>query len=212
MLPQTDVAAVLSLCGLETFLVLPHADRTAFLSYYCYLVIGTLIDRSATIHWIFVMKITILLSIAAFVVTVTFWLLMTAYFRRSLLLTGDQGPLHGKEVLGKPLLFSTKLSHSRMFPERYNYTYNYFLVGVPVGLCGQVGSVLSIDTARPELAGSSKQKRPSTKCWFKIDQRYYLEPGNSPLGLEGKLHKYLRAQVSCSLIHVANAAEFNVWE
>ncbi|KAJ5760002.1 hypothetical protein N7520_007158 [Penicillium odoratum] len=78
-----------------------------------------------------------------------------------------------------------------MFPEKYNYWYSYFLVGIPVGLAGNIGTVLSIDMNRPALDGS-KQKRGSNWCWFTIDQERYLEPGNSPDGLEGKLHSWLK--------------------
>ncbi|PKY00357.1 hypothetical protein P168DRAFT_244318 [Aspergillus campestris IBT 28561] len=140
-----------------------------------------------------VIPITIAVGLTTIIGTALFWLLQTAFFRRKWLPASDLGALQGNEWLGKPLLFPTKLSHSRMFPERYNYTYNYFLVGVPIGLRGRVGSVLSIDMAQPAPDDANKPTQ-STKCWFKIDQRYYLEPGNHPQGLEGKLHRYLRSR------------------
>ncbi|KAJ5745897.1 hypothetical protein N7520_011079 [Penicillium odoratum] len=119
------------------------------------------------------------------------WLFQAAFFRRRLILNGKLSALEkDKDFIGRPLLFPTKLSHSRMFPERYNYTYDYFLVGIPVSLRGRVGSVLSIDTAQPAPDDPNRSTR-STKCWFKIDQRHYLEPGNSESGLQGKLHRHL---------------------
>lgn len=194
MLPQVDITAVTSLCVILTFILLPRADRNAGLKWYSYLAIATLVNQSPQTQWTVVVPITITVGITTIIGTALFWLLQTAFFRRKWLPASDPGALQRNEWLGKPLLFPTKLSHSRMFPERYNYTYNYFLVGVPIGLRGRVGSVLSIDTAQPAPDDANKPTQ-STKCWFKIDQRYYLEPGNHPQGLEGKLHRYLRSRV-----------------
>ncbi|PLN78664.1 hypothetical protein BDW42DRAFT_187212 [Aspergillus taichungensis] len=140
-----------------------------------------------------VVPITILVSVVTVLGTGVFWLLQAAFFRRKWIWSPECSPdSQDKEWLGKPLLFPTKLSHSRMFPERYNYTYDYFLVGIPVGLRGRVGSVLSIDMAQPSPEDANKPTQ-STKCWFKIDQRNYLEPGNHPGGLEGKIHRFLQS-------------------
>ena len=196
MLPQADVAAVSGLCGILSAVLLPRANRTAGLKWYCYLVIAALVHISHQTCWMVVVPITILVSVVTVFATAIFWLLQAAFFRRKWIWFPECNPdsLQDKQWLGKPLLFPTKISHSRMFPERYNYTYNYFLVGVPVGLRGRVGSVLSIDMAQPSPDDANKPTR-STKCWFKIDQRNYLEPGNHPGGLEGKLHRYLQSQV-----------------
>ncbi|KAL4755721.1 uncharacterized protein BDW70DRAFT_165180 [Aspergillus foveolatus] len=96
-----------------------------------------------------------------------------------------------RDFLGKVLLFPTRLDHSRFIPKKIDFQYDYFLVGVPVGLRGNLGSVLSIDTdGVPEEENCGLLKR----CWFNVDQKYYLEPGLHPQGLEGKLHALLRSK------------------
>ncbi|KAJ5742386.1 uncharacterized protein N7511_011405 [Penicillium nucicola] len=152
---------------------------------------ATLIYQFFQTRWVIVLPTTVLLLVGAVTTIGLTWLLQAAFFQRKLLLDERLSALNeDKEFIGKPLLFPTKLSHSRMFPERYNYTYDYFLVGIPVSLRGRVGSILSIDTAQPAPDDPNKSTR-STKCWFKVDQRHYLEPGNSTLGLQGKLKRHL---------------------
>ncbi|KAL2002562.1 hypothetical protein VTN02DRAFT_6511 [Thermoascus thermophilus] len=126
------------------------------------------------------------------------WLLMVTCFRRKLYLQSEHGPEQSRIFLGKPLLFPTRLSHMRMARERYSYWHSYFNVGIPVGLRGRVGTVLSIDMDRTDAYGSGKGasclpvRRPFM-CWFNIDPAYYLDRGNNHLGLEGKLHVFLQS-------------------
>lgn len=96
-----------------------------------------------------------------------------------------------KKFIGQPLLFPARLSHARRFPEteRYNYWYDYFMVGVPVGLRGRIGNLLSIDNY-PAWEGQRE------KCWFTIDPTYYLDRGSGDRSLEEKLHGFLKNQVS----------------
>ncbi|KAJ6071175.1 hypothetical protein N7499_009189 [Penicillium canescens] len=114
------------------------------------------------------------------------WLLLAAYTRRKLtLLSSDEG----KEFLGEPLLFPSRLSHARRFPEseRYNYWYDYFMVGIPVGLQGRIGILLSIDNL-PAHEGFRE------KCWFTIDPKYYLDRGSGDRSLREKLDMFLKSQ------------------
>ncbi|KAL4915994.1 hypothetical protein BDW62DRAFT_218974 [Aspergillus aurantiobrunneus] len=95
---------------------------------------------------------------------------------------------HGKtDFVGKPLLFPARLSHARRFPqtERYNYWYDYFMIGIPVGPRCRIGSLISIDN-RPDC------ERPWEKCWFTIDPAYYLDPGSGVRSLEEQLHIFLQ--------------------
>lgn len=121
------------------------------------------------------------------------WLILAAYTRRRLTLLEADGE---KEFLGEPLLFPARLSHARRVPEieRYNYWYDYFVVGIPVGLRGRIGSLLSIDNL-PAHEGYRE------KCWFTIDPRYYLDRGSGDRCLREKLDLFLQSQVrSISLI------------
>ncbi|XRM42856.1 hypothetical protein ABZX51_006068 [Aspergillus tubingensis] len=90
------------------------------------------------------------------------------------------------DFLGRPLLFPAKLSHARRFPatERYNYWYDYFMIGIPVGFRGRIGNLISIDN-------QPTSESILEKCWFTIDPAYYLEPGSGDRTLEEKLHIFL---------------------
>ncbi|RAL03493.1 uncharacterized protein BO80DRAFT_488490 [Aspergillus ibericus CBS 121593] len=114
-----------------------------------------------------------------------FRLIWSTYFFRKLHLHSS---CTKREFLGKPFLFPAKLSHARRFPvtERYNYWYDYFMIGIPVGLRGRVGNLLSIDNI-------PSKERWWQKCWFTIDAAYYLDPGSGERSLEEKLHVFLRS-------------------
>ncbi|GLB09842.1 hypothetical protein AtubIFM57258_005771 [Aspergillus tubingensis] len=90
------------------------------------------------------------------------------------------------DFLGRPLMFPAKLSHARRFPaiERYNYWYDYFMIGIPVGFRGRIGNLISIDN-------QPTSESILEKCWFTIDPAYYLEPGSGDRTLEEKLHIFL---------------------
>lgn len=201
-LAKADVAALSSLFCIANSL-LSQPDRSSILHYVYFFTISMVIQIVPRVNWMNVLIVLIPLSISMLVGTGIFWLLTTVYLRRKLyLLPNQRGFEERREFLGKPFLFPTRLSHTRMFPEKYNYWYSYFLVGVPVGLGGSVGTVLSIDTNRPEPDGS-KPKRRSNWCWFEIDQEHYLDPGNSPDGLEGKLHSWLKSRVCHSAMRAS---------
>ncbi|OOF96457.1 hypothetical protein ASPCADRAFT_14255, partial [Aspergillus carbonarius ITEM 5010] len=113
-------------------------------------------------------------------------LIWSAYVFRNLRLHNG---CHKREFIGKPFLFPAKLSHARRFPvaERYNYWYDYFMIGIPVGLRGRVGNLISIDNTPSE-------ERWWERCWFTIDAGYYLDPGSGDRSLEEKLHFFLRSE------------------
>ncbi|PYI05175.1 hypothetical protein BO78DRAFT_318581 [Aspergillus sclerotiicarbonarius CBS 121057] len=112
-------------------------------------------------------------------------LIWSTYFFRKIVLHSSCST---RDFIGKPFLFPAKLSHARRFPvtERYNYWYDYFMIGIPVGLRGRVGNLLSIDNI-------PSKERWWQKCWFTIDAGYYLDPGSGERSLEEKLHVFLRS-------------------
>lgn len=116
-----------------------------------------------------------------------FALAIAAYRKQDLILLH---PTSSESFIGKPLLFPAKLSHARLRPmtEKYNYWYDYFLVGIPVGLRGRIGNLVSIDN-------EPTNERPWEKCWFTIDPAYYLDRGSGSRSLLEKLHIFLQSLV-----------------
>ncbi|KAL5362898.1 hypothetical protein BJX96DRAFT_167030 [Aspergillus floccosus] len=129
------------------------------------------------------------LFIASVVISIVFLLskliIAACLWRRLIVLHSDVR----SDFVGKPLLFPARLSHARRFPqiERYNYWYDYFMVGVPVGLRGRIGNLLSIDNL-------PAQEHSREKCWFTIDPAYYLDPGSGDRSLQEKLYLFLRSR------------------
>ena len=82
----------------------------------------------------------------------------------------------------KPLIFPARTTHTRLFPKHHSFSYSYLLVGVPVGLGGNIGgSFLSVDAVR------------ASKGWFNIQNKDYLHRGCRD-SLKQKLDQYLKLQ------------------
>ncbi|CAD6500870.1 BgTH12-06575 [Blumeria graminis f. sp. triticale] len=91
------------------------------------------------------------------------------------------------ECAFKPLFFPCRTTHRRMFPVKHSFAYSYLLTGIPVGLRGSVGGLLSVD----EVPQSSWWSRHS---WYVVSGDDYLARGHHPDGLQGKLRDYLESQ------------------
>ncbi|KLU86473.1 hypothetical protein MAPG_05485 [Magnaporthiopsis poae ATCC 64411] len=95
---------------------------------------------------------------------------------------------------GKPLLFPSRTTHSRIFPKKHSFSYSYLVVGIPVGWSGTWGGLISADLPSPP--GWLSWLWPGwavTKGWYNVDAADYLERGNGHLGLRGKLDAYLES-------------------
>jgi hypothetical protein len=126
---------------------------------------------------------------------------MVAYVRRKLILFCQDNSNQEKCLLGRPLFFPSQLTHARMFPERYHYGIDYFLVGIPVGLRGRVGALMTID------CDESDQQSPATSfqtfakklfrkfVWFSMDTSQYLHRGDGHMSLTQKLEIFLKERV-----------------
>jgi hypothetical protein len=142
-----------------------------------------------------------LLAVAGIVFT---WALSVAYVRRRLVLWCQDDPEQEKCLLGKPLFFPSQLTHARMFPERYHYGIDYFLVGIPVGLRGRVGELMSIDSdgscpqAQTGAFQSSAKNLFRKFFWFSIDSSQYLHRGDGHMSLTQKLELFLKERVRSS--------------
>lgn len=105
---------------------------------------------------------------------------------RSLLATSSTAKWKGH---GRVLLFPSKTTHSRFFPNKHSFVYSYLVVGIPVGWEGVSGGMVSLFSS--EQPWFSRLRRG----WFHIDPADYLHRGDRHLGLRGKLDAYLRTQV-----------------
>ncbi|EME46331.1 hypothetical protein DOTSEDRAFT_70354 [Dothistroma septosporum NZE10] len=85
-----------------------------------------------------------------------------------------------EEALLPPLLITSRTTHSRLFPEKHAFSYSYLFVGIPVGLEGSVGGLLSVDSPKP--------------AWFDVRSKDYLARGQDQLGLGERLKRYLHTQ------------------
>lgn len=105
--------------------------------------------------------------------------------------------------LGRVLLFPSRTTHSRMFPERHSFSYSYLVVGIPVGWEGVAGGMVSSGVERStSLFSWLSLKSKFRKGWYDVDAADYLERGNRELGLRGKLDAYLKSQVCTANIDI----------
>lgn len=102
---------------------------------------------------------------------------------------GDETPLTGHPL--KPLVFPCRTSHTRLFPKKHSFSYSYLFVGVPVDSEGSTNGIISADSKSSPLFDSKRER-----AWFSVESADYLNRGDSPSGLHGKLDDYLRSQVS----------------
>ena len=104
----------------------------------------------------------------------------------------DKAPkdLHFSHTLLKPLVFPCRTSHTRMFPRKHSFSYSYLFVGIPIGWQGSSGAFLS--------AGGEcfpKGIWSTHKSWLSVEAADYLNRGDHPFGLQGKLVDYLKSHV-----------------
>jgi hypothetical protein len=161
-----------------------------------------LVDILHHIGWSNTVKFVLPLVFLSVVSSLLAWVFMIANIWRKLFLWSDEDPEDEKTLLGKPLFFPARLTHARFFPEKYNYWINYFLVGIPVGLRGRVGAVISIDTDKSDhhpsamnYFYSSMTKLFQSLVWFRIDTDWYLHRGDGHLTLTEKLDIFLEEKV-----------------
>lgn len=120
---------------------------------------------------------------------------------RSLLATSSTAKWKGH---GRVLLFPSKTTHSRFFPNKHSFVYSYLVVGIPVGWEGVSGGMVSLFSS--EQPWVSRLRRG----WFHIDPADYLHRGDRHLGLRGKLDAYLRTQVGSPDDDPRHLAEFQL--
>ncbi|KAJ5923281.1 hypothetical protein N7454_008526 [Penicillium verhagenii] len=153
------------------------------------------VEVSQRFGWIKTLGLLFPISFGSIGIILLAWVSTVACFQRNLILQSQENPEIEKTLLGRPLLFPSRLTHSRMFPEKYTYWINYFLVGIPVGLRGRVGTVLSIDSDGSQQSSSAIISWVFQKLlWFRVDTNLYLHGGEGHLGLAKKLENFLKEQ------------------
>ena len=93
--------------------------------------------------------------------------------------------VESQDIFIRPYLIPARTAHTRLFPKKHSFSYSYLLVGIPVGLQGNVNGIISADVFRSGLP----------KAWYDVDPADYLERGSGHLGLRRKLDNYLESQV-----------------
>jgi hypothetical protein len=160
-----------------------------------------LVDFLNTVGWLKSMGVLIPMSFLVLATFILIWALMVAYIRRNLIVWCQDDLNQERSLLGRPLFFPSQLTHARMFPERYHYGIDYFLVGIPVGLHGRVGALMAIDSdgSDPQAQATSFQicaQRLFRKfIWFGIDTSHYLHRGDGHMSLTRKLELFLKERV-----------------
>lgn len=107
------------------------------------------------------------------------------------------------ELPVKPMLFPCETAHQRLFPKKHAFAYSYLLVGIPVGWRGSVGGMISSDVeTKPESRISRLLSLKNRAAWYTVNSDDYLERGHVEGGLEMKLRRYLKSQVSWPSRHL----------
>lgn len=98
---------------------------------------------------------------------------------------------------GKPLLIPCQTTHTRFFPKKHSFAYSYLQAGIPIGWKGSLNPMLS------------EKLEASPGSWYTVDAADYLDRGSGWLGLDGKLRRYLKSQVSFNVKSTScTAAEY----
>ncbi|KAJ5682800.1 hypothetical protein N7462_005965 [Penicillium macrosclerotiorum] len=158
-----------------------------------FIVASIIVDIFLHFHWLqFIQIISVLLFVGVPAIILA-WIALITCVQRNLILWSENGMDTQDTLLGRPLLFPSQLTHARMFPERYHYGIDYFLVGIPVGLCGRAGAIISIDSYESNPDHLSKETLRSkllsfsrSLIWFRINPGQYLHRGESHLTSQGE--------------------------
>lgn len=98
----------------------------------------------------------------------------------------------------RPLLFPSRTTHARLFPEKHSFSYSYLSVGIPVGWKGRSGGLIESGLARPSsrMLSSLLRALDPRSAWFRVDPQNYLSRSSGPTDLRDRLDEYLKSQVS----------------
>ena len=114
----------------------------------------------------------------------------------------EAGKHNGKPRL-RPLMFPSKVQHTRTFPKKHSFNYSYLMVGLPVGSREKFGSLLSVD-----LESHDAGEKEASPAWLDVRSADHLARGDDPDGLKGKLNAYLKSIVSFQILSYCNILTF----
>ena len=86
----------------------------------------------------------------------------------------------------KPFIIPCRTTHTRMFPKKHAFGYNYLLCGFPIVPGGTTLDGIDLPEGNDRILGH---------WWLHIRADDYLERGQASLGFYGKLKVYLREKV-----------------
>lgn len=198
---NADTAALLTSAAFAGWLW--YSSPTRSLSTACWLAFFSVICFKDEIRWTLEESVPWLSPLKAtgiILLCLFFYMIGSHLFsRRS---TTQHGDAHntteqdGNKCALRPLFFPARTTHSRFFPQKHSFSYSYLLVGIPIGCRGALRSYLTVDLPHDSPASSTLFSR----SWFSVDADDYLERGSESLGLQGKLHSYLKSQVGPFLL------------
>jgi len=121
---------------------------------------------------------TVALFTVGFLVSALAVLTVVALWRA----TAGRGKVQWQPVdCNKPLLLPCRTTHSRLFPKKHSFAYDYLQISVPVDFEGRDGCV-SVGNCQP-------------RGLFHVDAADYLARTSSATTLQGKLESYLASEV-----------------
>lgn len=111
---------------------------------------------------------------------------------------------NSEDFLGRPMIFPVTIKHVRLSPIRNQFKYQALFIGIPVGLRGRIGNLLSVDespdsTTLATRSYSWRGELSKLDTWFRIDSSPYLHRGDTDLDLKQKLDKFLIDKVVTTL-------------
>ncbi|KAJ5385708.1 hypothetical protein N7509_008249 [Penicillium cosmopolitanum] len=193
MFYQSLAAMIVAFSSLLGFLQSFRSNPTSSIKHILVIVSLVSVDFLNTVGWLRVFRVFMPISLLVVATIVLIWAFIVAYARRKLILFCQDDPTQEKFFFRK-----TSLTHARMFPERYNYGINYFLVGTPVGLRARVGALMTIDSDRSDQQSPATYFQNFTQqlfrkfAWFGIDTSQYLHRGDGHMSLTQKLEIFLK--------------------
>ncbi len=198
---QSLAAAIVAISSLLSFLQSFRTNPTSAIKDIFVVLSLVLVDFLNNLGWLKAAGVLVPISLLVVATIVFTWASMVAHVQRKLILWCQDDPDEEKCFLGRPLFFPSQLTHARMFPERYHHAIDYFLVGIPVGLRGRVGTLMAIDSDGSDPHAQATSFQSSAKqlfrkfIWFGIDTSKYLHRGDGNMSLTQKLELFLKEQV-----------------
>jgi DUF1365 family protein len=91
----------------------------------------------------------------------------------------------------KAFIIPCRTTHTRIFPKKHSFAYDYLLCGFPIVPAGTTPEGVDLPDGSDQILG---------RWWLRIRAEDYLTRGQAACGFYGKLKIFLREKVTCSTI------------